>query len=103
MSTSYPAEHVVHAERSQPFGVERRVESVGDDTRRGIEASNVRDDRRREARRRVHRQVEPHEIRGGHRVVLHALLGEVNALDGAASGAHPITIAAGSGSVSERT
>ena len=68
------AEHVVHAERTEPVGVERRIEAVGAEARGGIERACFSNERAGEARGRVHRQMERDEAGAANRVVGDRLL-----------------------------
>jgi hypothetical protein len=75
------AEHRIGAERSQPLVVQRRIQPEGADARRSVHPPGVRDDRRGQARRGVHRQVEGDEIGRDEAFLEESLLRHVDARD----------------------
>src|SRR4051794_4505099 len=83
------AEHRVDAERSQPWFVQRRVESERRDPRRRVRAARGGDHRPCEPRRRVHRQVERDEVGAAEPIDRHLLFRGVDRTHVPAVGAQP--------------
>src|SRR5437773_2365281 len=75
------AEDRVRAERTQPLGVQRCVQTVRANARRRVQRARVSDDRRSQPRRGVHRQMERDEVGGYEYLVSQTLLRRVDARD----------------------
>ncbi len=85
----FAAENIVDAEGAQPVAVQRRVETVRAQARRGIEGARLADHRRGQPRRGVHRQMKRDQIGIGQRGIGEALLGQVRAHDVESFAAQP--------------
>ena len=68
-------------EAAQEVRVQRRIQAVETEVRRGIETLEPRRDGAREPRRRVHRQVDGDQARLAHRPLVEVLDREIDAAD----------------------
>ena len=83
------SEDLGDASLPQPLRVEWRIQSVGAQPRRWVDAAGSVDERRGEPGRRVHRKVERDQPRRGHLVVLERHTRRVGASDVYPGGSEP--------------
>src|SRR5205823_485872 len=84
-----PAEDLVDTNRSQPLGIERRVEPEGGYRRRRIDATGLGDHGRRESRRRMHRKMESDQSGAAKQLEAQLLFRRVDAHHVPPAGAKP--------------
>src|SRR5581483_2886334 len=73
------AENRAHAQSPQVLGVQRRIQTIGAQVRRGIERSHTADGAAGETRGRVHGKVERDQRGPANRLLVERLLREVQA------------------------
>ena len=59
----FAADNRIHAQRVEPFAIQRCVEPERADARAWVQAPDARENRPRQTRRGVHRQMKPDDVR----------------------------------------
>ena len=77
----FPAEYMGHAVLAKKRLVQRRIETIGNQTRGWLNHANAIDDGKRKSCGRVHGEKKPHDLRISNHIVHELLFGKVQARD----------------------